>query len=373
MNNSKWKMFITGMINNKFVITQFKVLFIWSPIISLLFTVGFSGTGDMWPRFLISLIISTTVAMFCIYGSKGVSLLEDYLMYKLKRTVPEHGHLWGVLISYLFMVPGLFFGFKFAAIFSRSQGSAWSGPSFEDYSAGLVFGLMVSGLFLLSEVMREAKQAKKEAELKFQKLENERLKAQVSALSAQMNPHLLFNSLNTIAATIFQNPQSAEDMVVQLSELYRGVLKAAREESHSLLREIELCESYLKIEKSRFGNRIHYTFDIDPLVDLERINIPVLLLQPIVENSIKHGIASKRDGGKLKVSIHPTENNLNISIQDNGLGSASETLGGAGTGINNCRSRMHIKYGDSAEFSFTQSIQGSTTNMILPLSEVLNA
>jgi len=348
----------------RFVKNLLKLTLIWCPVVSLLFNIGFGELDDLSRRFLVSMIIACTTASICLTGSELVSLIEKTLLKKLGRPIPSRGYFWGVLISYIFLVPGLYLGFNLAGAYSEALGRTWSGPNFENYSSGLISGIMISVLFLLFEVMREAKEAKREAEIKHQKLENEQLKAQVSALSAQMNPHLLFNSLNTIASMISTNPKSAEEMTVQLSELYRGVLKSAMGDVHTLESELALCKSYLDIEKSRFGDRVQYEIEIDASLKIDQIKIPVLLLQPLVENSIKHGLSPKKEGGTINIVIKSIKDHLTISVSDNGVGSSSKKSNGTGIGLTNCQSRINIRYGDAAKFEFNRTDLGSITYIV---------
>lgn len=323
-------------------------------------------------RFAISMIIASTVASFCFFGSLLVSYLYNSYRAKRVQETNKAGYLWGVLISFPFLLPGLYLGFILASEFSEAIGYSYDPPSFNDYSSGVIFGIMVSGLFTLFRVIRESKAEKQAAELKFRTLENEKLKAQVSALTAQMNPHLLFNSLNTIASTITSDPKSAEDMVVQLSELYRGVLKSAKGDMHTLENELLLCKSYLEIEQRRFGPRVEYKIFVEPSLDPKRIKIPVLLLQPLVENAIKHGLSPKKEGGTVSVEVKKDGNDFTIKITDNGIGiDFDKSSTGTGTGLSNCESRIKLKYGRESKFTFSRNKNNETTASIqIPLKAV---
>jgi two-component system sensor histidine kinase LytS len=160
-------------------------------------------------------------------------------------------------------------------------------------------------------------------------------------------------------------------MVVQLSELYRGILKAAKGDMHSLEHELLLCRSYLEIEKKRFGERINYQINIQDGIDPQKIRIPVLLLQPLVENAVKHGISPKREGGSVIIDIKKDESNFLIDIVDNGVGiDFSRPSLGTGTGLSNCESRIRLKYGGSSSFTFTRNSNNETAASIcIPLQE----
>ncbi len=349
-----------------------RVIFIWCPVVTVLFIFGFGGFDNLARRFAISMIIASTVASSCFLGSWLINYL--YNLYRIKKGLgpKKDGLFWGVLTSYPFLLPGLYLGFILAAQFCEAMGYKYDPPSFNDYSSGIIFGILVSGLFTLFEVVRESKEAKQAAELKFRTLENEKLKAQVSALTAQMNPHLLFNSLNTIASTITSDPKSAEDMIVQLSELYRGILKSAKGDLHSLENELLLCKSYLEIEQKRFGPRVDYKISVDSSLDPKRIKIPVLLLQPLVENAIKHGLAPKKDGGKVLIEVKREDDQFIIKVTDNGLGiNFNKPSTGTGTGLSNCESRIKLKYGEGSKFAFARNNANETIASIhIPLKAV---
>ena len=349
----------------------FKLLFIWSPIVSLLFVFGFNGFENFVRAFLNSYSISFTCGFICMSGTYFVEILYHRIYRKMNRIPPPHGPLWGVSISYIFILPALFFGFKVAAILNSLLGYHSEAPDFADYRSGLLFGVLVSALFLLFEIIREAKNAKQAAELKFRKLENENLKAQVSALSAQMNPHLLFNALNTIASTIETDPLAAEEMIVQLSELYRGILKSAKGETHSLENEIALCKAYLEIEQKRFGSRVEYKIEIKD-IDTTRVKLPVLLIQPLVENAVKHGLAPLKAGGKICIEITKSQTHMSFRVIDNGAGPTPNKIStGTGTGLYNCESRIRLRYGAASQFSFTRSEDSQTIVAFdLPLAEL---
>lgn len=347
-----------------------RLVFLWCPIVTVLFIFGTGEFGAFGRRFLLSMVISATVTTCCFLGSWLINELYRSLCLRQGRIPSHKGVFWGILTSYPFLLPGLYLGFALAERVSGGMGYAWRSPKFGDYSSGVLFGILVSGFFLLFEVIRESKAEKQRAELKVRTLENEKLKAQVSALTAQMNPHLLFNSLNTIASTIGSDPASAEEMVVLLSVLYRGILKSAKGDMHSLENELMLVRSYLEIEKKRFGSRIQYDIQVDSEIDPAKFQIPVLLLQPLVENAVKHGLSPKREGGQIVLSIQKNGDHLVIKVRDNGIGPRRDrSSNGTGTGLANCEARIKLKYGSGSGFSFSRSSSDESIATIhIPLS-----
>lgn len=354
---------------DRFWITYLKLILLWCPLCSVLFLLGFSSTQNFIHNFLISTIISISCATACMGGSLLLSKLEALVLHHFKMPQPKHGPVWGVLVSYIFLVPGLFIGFQLAGLYSHLANQKLRPPNFEDYRQGLIFGFFISGAFLLFEVLRESKLMQQESKMKLKELENLRLQAEVSALNAQMNPHLLFNSLNTIAGTILNQPEVAEEITIKLSELYRGVLKAAKQKEHSLKEELEIVRAYLEIEQHRFGERVDFQISIAEQINQIEMQIPPLLIQPIIENSIKHGLSPKKEGGKIWIDISINDKKYIIQIKDNGIGNKAQNSIGTGTAIDNCKARLELMYSDEATYILKLSEFGADTKIELPIQE----
>lgn len=190
--------------------------------------------------------------------------------------------------------------------------------------------------------------------------------AQLQALRSQLNPHFLFNTLHSIAELIHENPRHAERMVLQLGELLRKALEAQALEV-PLREELEFIRSYLAIEQTRLGERLTLIWNIDPQVLDARI--PSLLLQPIVENAIRHGIAASPRGGRLEISASRAGDHLRLEVRDNGpgLGQTSGRAPGHGIGLGHTRARLERLYGTRASFSLTSN-NGAVFSTTLPWS-----
>ena len=170
------------------------------------------------------------------------------------------------------------------------------------------------------------------------------LSTELEALQARINPHFLFNTLNSIAALIREDPQRAETMTLQLSALFRYTLQAPRAGLVTLEEELTIVEGYLAIEQERLGDRLSYTVDVEP--GLLGLRLPPLVLQPLVENAIKHGVASSVEGGSVSVRAWQDEAIVHITIDNTGTGPGAGD--GTGEGISNVRERLRRTFGRTA-------------------------
>jgi len=170
--------------------------------------------------------------------------------------------------------------------------------------------------------------------------------AQLAALRAQINPHFLFNSLNSIAQLIHSDPDKAETCVERLAEIFRYILRRAEKELVPLADEMQMAAAYLDIERARFGDRLRVETTIDPR-SLQQL-IPNLILQPLVENAVKHGLSRKMGTGTVRIQAEVTEDLLTLTVGDDGLGMPATTLGTVyerGVGLRNLRDRLARLYG----------------------------
>ncbi len=176
-------------------------------------------------------------------------------------------------------------------------------------------------------------------------LERSLAQARLQALRMQLNPHFLFNTLNSIASLAHQDPLAAEEMIVTLSDLLRIALRAPDRQEVSLREELGFLDRYLLIEKARFGERLRIEKEIEPAA-LDAA-VPVLILQPLVENAVKHGIEARLTSGIISIVARREGDSLHLQVTDNGPG----INGGAGTapkegvGLSNTRSRLKELYG----------------------------
>ena len=185
--------------------------------------------------------------------------------------------------------------------------------------------------------------------------------ARLQTLSTQLQPHFLFNTLNSIAALIPDDPLAAESTVMKLSGLLRATLDAG-DSQVALGEELDRLMMYVDIQVTRFGQRL--TVDISAPAELTNAAVPAMLLQPLVENAIAHGIAPRREGGRIGVEVAREGDRLRLVVWDDGLGLPSAGLT-EGIGVRNTRERIAATYGEGGSFSIAARPEGGTKAEIL--------
>lgn len=249
----------------------------------------------------------------------------------------------------------------------------WIGPVnilywfFYSYSLSVItYLLVVVGYSII--VYTYQFQALKEQNLTYE-LNNEQLKtqltsAQLQSLKMQLNPHFLFNTHHAIVSLMLQNDtRKAIDMVTALSDLLRGVLAHQDTNFLALRDELNLTQQYLAIQQIRFQDRLRIEYDIDPVT--ENCLVPQLLLQPLVENAITHGISGLTTDALIRIKTRKRSGDIQITVFDNGVGQRRNGRGGgSGLGLNNTRLRLQQAYGKAAHFEFEQPTGGSTTVLL---------
>ena len=219
------------------------------------------------------------------------------------------------------------------------------------------------GVFLIITAIDSSKRLV-DGEVKLIKLKEENKIAELKALKAQIEPHFLFNALNVIGAYCRTDGEKAKELILNLSNYFRSTLEIEGDFS-TLERELVLIKAYVAIEEARFLNRLVVKFEIDE--NLLNMKFPILLLQPIVENSIKHGILKKIDGGIVLINIEDKENEVFVKISDNGVGfENAEKSQSTGIGIININNRLKLLYGEKYKLDILSSNSGSSVSFNIP-------
>ena len=213
----------------------------------------------------------------------------------------------------------------------------------------------------------------RERELVTSKLEAQLATSRLQVLKMQLHPHFLFNTLNAISELIYKDRESAERMIGDLSDLLRMSFEKLEVQEISLKQELEFLKKYLEIEQMRFHDRLKVEMEISP--DTLDACVPNMILQPLVENAIKHGIAPRSTGGKIQIGAHRNNGSLELTISDNGIGVPFNDVEHLteGVGLSNTRRRLRHLYGERHKFDLIAAKEsGLLVNLTIPFKEVVN-
>jgi two-component system LytT family sensor kinase len=230
----------------------------------------------------------------------------------------------------------------------------------------LLFSAWLSTYFCITVPVKVWNSTRNEAQLEEQS--RLLLTARLEMLASQINPHFLFNTLNSIASLIRVNPERARTMVVRLARIMRRRLRT--QDHFSPLRdELDFIGDYLAIELERFGDKLRVVREIDP--SCADVPVPSMLLQPLVENSIKHGIANRIEGGTITLRARRAGGRLSIEVEDDGVGiresASEESPGGAGIGVSNVRERLEVLYSQNYTMTIeSQPGEGTRVSINIP-------
>lgn len=275
-----------------------------------LFNCALKGELVNYKNLIVSILFGVTISMSItniIYFAHKTKILQwekVWLSFPLYYLFSYVGMLIGVELTYLLM--SLTFGWenKF--------------PHVKDYPFDAIIVLIVCTIIFVNSYRKAlARNKLQEKELELQRANELKSRAELDVLQAKVNPHFLYNALNAVAGLIKEEPSRAERMTINLSKLFRHSMNYKQEILVPLKEEIELLNTYLEIEKERFGDRIDFSIKIEHA--LEEAAIPRFLLQPLVENALKHGLHAHPQGAALKINIYSVSGFLCIEVADNGI------------------------------------------------------
>ena len=214
----------------------------------------------------------------------------------------------------------------------------------------------------------QAVKLSRERELRSAQLEAQLAGARLERLQTQLHPHFLFNALNSVLPLVFRDRDAAALTISRLEELLRRSLEADAAQLVPLSRELEFLEMYLEIQKTRFQDRLRVAFDVP--AELRGARVPNLILQPIVENAIKHGVSAQPGAGSVEISARRRNGMLVLTVKDDGPGlTESPRTGGSGLGLANTRERLRQLYGDDHRLALENADSGGVeVTMGLPFS-----
>ena len=255
--------------------------------------------------------------------------------------------------------------------FSSNFGLAWAGVQFSNQVAIFLFciGCVLYVISLLAHDVLIAFENIRAAERQQAATQVLARDAELQLLRSQINPHFLFNSLNSISALTAFNAEAARAMTIELGDFFRKTLAISERKTIPLAEELELCEHFLAIEKIRFGEKLNTHFDIES-ASLD-VQVPPMFLQPLIENSIKHGIYHLTQGGvvQLKSTIRDAHLDISISnpVDQSLLMTATNKTRGTGTGLKNLKARFENFYSGNASVSWQLANSVFNVNINIPL------
>jgi sensor histidine kinase YesM len=238
-----------------------------------------------------------------------------------------------------------------------------------DSIIAVIVGLIVYNYERLRDQIEQSYAAIARNRVREERLRELAARSELKALKAQINPHFLFNALNSISALISSDPDAAQQTLERLAGIFRGTLLASEKGSVPFRKEMELVDAYLDVERARFGARLTVEESID--ADARDVPVPPLIIQPLVENAVRHGISPTVEGGTIRIEAKLEGGVLRIVVHDSGQGTGlidlEEMLDG-GYGLRNVRDRLVTRFGPGDWFRFESSREkGTRVELVLPL------
>ncbi|HUG38459.1 MAG TPA: histidine kinase, partial [Candidatus Limnocylindrales bacterium] len=224
------------------------------------------------------------------------------------------------------------------------------------------YGLLVAGVQLF-----QSYRSRRDRELRRARLETRLHQAQLEALQGRLQPHFLFNTLNTISSVMYADPGRADRMIARLSDLLRSSLAAPERPEVSVEEELELLARYVDLMRARFGDRLEVDVDLAP--DARGVAVPVFLLQPLVENAIQHGVSARAGPGRVEVSVTARDGQVVVRVRDDGPGPPPGPAPSDGVGLRSTRDRLRLLHGDRALLTLGRAPEGgAVVEVRFPLS-----
>lgn len=314
---------------------------------------------DYWPTY------------FHILEEVFIWILLAFIIYKISVRLPFNEKQWktslffNLIISFLIAALHCYLNNLVSVLITYIEtGKAFSnlGGIFKTYYRYniLIYWIMLI-FFLALDYYKKYQKREREAlelELKTSKLESQLAKSQLRALKMQLQPHFLFNTLHTISGLINEDVYMAKKTIALLSDLLRISLDMTDRQEIRLKEELEFINKYLEIQKTRFKDRLNIEMSIQP--ETLDAAVPTLLLQPLTENAISHGISPHKKAGFLKIVSQKTDSSLILEIHDSGDGikSAAETNNSKGIGLSNTKKRLEQLYTGKYTFELNSSSLG---------------
>ena len=281
---------------------------------------------------------------------------------------------------YLYENSGTLDSTKYAAYFKIKKATGWYRDKnnkwqFEDQRKGKNFGGFITyailiSMWLLIYLVWHYVDKNRNDQLDKLRLEAVVKSLELKTIKSHINPHFIFNALNSIRALVDENPERARTAITELSNILRSSLKAEKEETVPLQQELDIVKDYLALEQMRFEERLKVEMDIDP--DTLTQPIPPMMLQTLVENAIKHGISKDVEGGIILISSHFVDNHHELIVKNTGNLQALKVKDSSGFGIKSTQERLNLLYNKKAQFEITDNGKNMVqSKIIMPVGEIL--
>ena len=243
------------------------------------------------------------------------------------------------------------------------HGSPLAPPLAEFLVVGLITGLLPFATVATAAYAVDAQVRAHERALDAERIRAQLAETRLDALSAQLQPHFLFNTLQGISTLITHDPVAADEMLSSLSDLLRELLRRGNRHEIELGEEIRILEFYLDISRRRFGDRLSIRVELEP--EAEKAFVPFFILQPLVENALQHGIGSHAGPGSIVIAAHRDDGRLVVTVSDDGPGLAQPDSG-RGIGLANTKARLAELYGDKQSLELRRTALGFEATITLP-------
>jgi len=334
-------------------------LMAWMPVVALLTaSMVLTNWGNWTESLLFGFPLVTIYAFLCLaawYPCRALPLGDEQTAFSLATHVATAAISAGVWVGMAWVL---------ANGFERSAASvAGSRLTSEQMGLIFVFGLLLYLLSVAIHYLFAAAEASSDAERRALEAEVAARDAELQALKAQLNPHFLFNSLNSVASLAGTDPERARVMCIELGDYLRGTLNESGATLQPLEKELSQVRRFLNVETVRYGDRLHVVEEVDD--DCLGHAVPPLLLQPLVENALRHGIAHLVDGGEVRIGARCDGDRLTLWVE-NPVDPESVPRSGAGVGLGNVRQRLDKVFANDARFRHGRSGDSYRAEIVMP-------
>lgn len=339
----------------------------WSLIAGFWLVIGVLSAAQFYYTLLAENVAVAWVKIFSVQAGQWFSWIPlSFLILELGSAFPFERRRWPLRLFIHLVASAVLAGIHIAihsAIIVLTEPFPWR----QNYEFSDVFGGQLRSLIDLDFLIYwgvlgaglafSYYQKYRAGELQAVELQAQLAQAQLQALKMQLHPHFLFNTLNAIAALVRKNEnKAATDMLAGLSDLLRLALENAGAQEVSLKRELDFLERYLEIERIRFADRLHVHMRIAP--ETLEARVPNLILQPLVENAIRHGVAGRATSGAIEICAERHDGRLRLQVKDDGPGLPPDKALSNGVGLSNTMARLQRLYGSAQSLEFDNAPEG---------------